>query len=61
MLRGSTWKRYYQMLDGIELAGYYIDFATDEYAEISNDEDEHFKIYIEQTDNTLRISRAEAA
>lgn len=61
VLYGRFWTRFYEMLDAIEVAGYYVDFATEEFIEISNDDDERFLLYIDQTGSTLWISRAKAA
>lgn len=54
---GDFWTQFHEMLEDIEEAGYTVEYATEEYIEISTGEDEeHYLLYIGQANRTMWIS-----
>jgi len=52
------WTRFDELLDDIENEGFFVEFATEEYIEISVDDyDQHFLLYIGQAGRSMYITK----
>ena len=60
---GNFWTQFHEMLGDIEEAGFPVEYATEEYIEISASEEEdapHFLLYIGQANTTMWIQKIKA-
>ena len=52
------WTRFDEMLDDIEEQGYCVEYATEEYIEVSLDDyDQHYLLYLGQAGRTMWITK----
>ena len=57
VLVGKFWTRFHELLDFIESLGWYVEYATEEYVDITDaTETERYSLIIGSTGTTLWIS-----
>ena len=59
-LKNRFWTQYHELLNDIEIAGYYIEYATDEYIIIQSKQNNKLhRLYLGGAGNTMYIDRIE--
>lgn len=58
---GLFWTRYDELLDAVEGMGYTVEYATDEYIIVTDEEENEYTLYLGWAGSTMWIKEVRAA